>query len=405
MNKKISLGVAVAFMALTAAATFIITFNFSLNTFNAKLKSVHEKEEAYSRLAEIDNYVRNNYISQINEEALTNSTIRGYIAGLGDPYAQYYSPDEYARLQQRDAGILVGLGFEFDREESGYIRVISVMENTSAHEEGLAPGDVITAVNNTDVIAYENGYEEAVTFLRCDEGVKVKLHVKRSDEDGGTEFFTVDLTSRTIDIITVFSEIIDDNGYIVITSFNEKTPLQLEEAIFMLTERGAKSLIFDLRDNAGGLTEALRGSLEGIVGAGDIVTAYYRDTEKVIVATENPVKLRTPMVVIVNGNTSSSAELFAFALRDINGAQVVGVNSYGKGVMQAVHKLSTGGAVRITVATLQTEKSGDYNGIGIKPHFDVSLPSDVDLNNISREARLLFDTQLIKALEVADTIR
>jgi carboxyl-terminal processing protease len=225
------------------------------------------------------------------------------------------------------------------------------------------------------------------------------------DEDGVSEFVTLDVISETRDVITVRGEMFDDIGYIKITSFNEKTPQQLHAALAELTAQGATAVVFDLRNNGGGLVDALTESLEGIVGEGDIITAYYRNSEETVVAAENPEKLKLPVVVIVNGWTASSAELFALALRDMCGAQIVGSQSYGKGVMQTIYKLSNGGAVKITVATLQTEKSGDYNGTGIKPHFEVSLPLDVDINALEGDDRLLYDLQLTKALDVAVTIR
>ena len=118
-----------------------------------------------------------------------------------------------------------------------------------------------------------------------------------------------------------------------------------------------------------------------------------------------PTNVKMPMVVLVNANTASCSELFAFALRDEANAQIVGTATYGKGVMQYTHKLTGGAAVKITVATLQTKNSGDYNGIGIKPNFEVALPTEVDLSSITEDRQLIDDTQLIKAVEVVSTIK
>lgn len=405
MNKKISLGIAIGLMALVAAVTFIITYNYSLDVFNSKVKSVSEKESIYAKLSEMDKYVRANYINGIDEEMLTNSIMSGYASGLNDRYAKYYSAEEYAQQTQREAGVDIGFGFRWDKEKSGYIEITEITGNSSAEKAGLKVGDVITAVNNTDVIAYENGYDEAVTLFNCDEGTKIKLHIKRINREGVSEFFAVELLSEKTEIVSVTGRLIDNIAYVKITTFHEKTPSQFNNVLNQLISDGAEMVIFDLRDNLGGLTDALQKTLDSILGDCNVVTAHYRDTSEVVIHTTEAEQIKLPMVIIVNGNTASCSELFAFALRDEANAQIVGTSTYGKGVMQRTHKLSGGAAIKITVATLQTRNSGDYNEIGIKPNFEVSLPADVDLSNLSEEEQLEADTQLIKAIEVVSTIQ
>lgn len=405
MNKKISLGITIGLMALSAAVTFMITYNFSLNVFNSKVRSVSEREVIYAKLSEMDKYVRANFISDIDEDMLTNCIMSGYASGLNDRYAQYYSAEEYAQQTQKESGVTVGLGFSWDKEESGYVKITSVMANSSAERAGLVAGDVITAVNNTDVIAYEKGYDEAVSLFNCDEGIKVKLHIKRLNDEGISEFFPVEVVSEKTEIISVTGRLIDNIAYIKITTFNEKTPEQFGNTLNRLISSGAEMAVFDVRDNLGGLTLSLQSTLDCILGDCDVVTAYYKDSTETVVHTTEAEQIKMPMVVLVNGSTASCSELFAFALRDEANAQIVGTQSYGKGVMQKTHKLSGGAAIKITVATLQTKNSGDYNGTGIKPNFEVALPADVDLSTLSEEDQLLYDSQLTKAIEVVSTIR
>ena len=406
MNKKISLGIAIGLMALAAAVTFIITYNFSLNVFNSKVRNVSERESIYAKLSEMDSYVRANFYNVINEDMLTDNIMKGYIAGLDDRFAKYYTAEEYAKQLQKESGITIGFGFEWDKEESGYIKITAVTADGAADKAGITAGDIITAVNNTDVIAYENGYEEAVALFNCEEGTKIKLHIKRINSEGVSEFFSVDVTAEKSEIISVTGRIVEENiGYVKITTFHDKTAEQFKNTVNRLIGEGAESFIFDVRNNLGGLTNALEGTLDTILGDGDIVIAYYKDSSKVIVHTTEAEKIKMPMVVLVNANTASCAELFAFALRDEANAQIVGTETYGKGIMQNTHKLSGGAAVKITVATLQTKNSGDYNGVGIKPNFEVALPSEVDLATISDEQQLIDDTQLIKAIEVISTIK
>lgn len=404
MNRKIPLGIAIGLMALAAAVTFIITYNFSLDTFNSKVRSVSERESIYAQLSEMDKYVRSNFWGVINEDMLTNSIMTGYVTGLDDRFAKYYSAEEYVQQTQTESGITVGLGFSWEKEESGYIKVTEVTAGSSADQAGLVAGDVITAVNNTNVIAYENGYDEAVSLFKCNEGTKVKLHIKRVNEEGATEFPAIEVVSERMEIVSVTGRLIDNIAYIKITTFNEKTPDQFKNELGKLIGEGAEMLIFDIRNNPGGLTDSLQGTLDAILGDSDVVTAYYKDSSEVVVHTTEADQMRMPMAIIVNGNTASCAELFAFALRDEANAQIVGTTSYGKGVMQKTHKLTGGSAVRITVATLQTKNSGDYNGIGIKPNFEVALPAEVELSALSEDQQLVYDTQLLKAIEVVSTI-
>lgn len=405
MNKKIPLGIAIGLMALAAAVTFIITYNFSLDTFNSKVRSVSERESIYAQLSEMDKYVRANFWGTIDEDLLTNSIMTGYVTGLDDRFAKFYSAEEYVQQTQTESGITVGLGFSWEKEESGYIKVTEVTSGSSADQAGLVAGDVITAVNNTNVIAYENGYDEAVSLFNCDEGTKVKLHIKRINQEGATEFPAIEVVSERMEIVSVTGRLIDNIAYIKLTTFNEKTPDQFKNELDKLIGEGAEMLIFDIRNNLGGLTESLQGTLDAILGDCDVVTAYYKDSSEVVVHTTEAEQVRMPMAIIVNGNTASCSELFAFALRDEANAQIVGTTSYGKGVMQKTHKLTGGAAVRITVATLQTKNSGDYNGIGIKPNFEVALPPEVDLAALSEDQQLVYDTQLLKAIEVVSTIQ
>ena len=149
---------------------------------------------------------------------------------------------------------------------------------------------------------------------------------------------------------------------------------------------------------------ALGDSLNCIIGDCDVVKAKFSDREEYVVHTTEAEKISMPMAVIVNAGTASCGELFALALRDESNAQLVGTSTAGKGVMQYTHKLAGGAAVKLTVATVETKNSGDFNGTGVKPNFEVALPSDVDLETISEENRLTLDTQLIKAVEVVQTI-
>ena len=165
MSTKVSLGAAVGLMAVTAAVTFIITSNVTLDRFNQKIKSVSEKQEFYSKLSEIDTYSRTHYISEIDESKLIEGMVGGYISGIGDSYAEYLTAEQYAQELNEESGVSVGLGFNYEKENGGYIKITEVVPASSADDAGLMAGDIITAVNNTDVIAFAGDMTRQYLFL------------------------------------------------------------------------------------------------------------------------------------------------------------------------------------------------------------------------------------------------
>lgn len=402
MNRKISIGITIGLMAITAAITFIITSNVTLEMFNNKIKSVNEKQELYSKLSEIDTYSRIHYIGEIDETHLIEGMVSGYINGLGDSYAEYLSAEEYARRQKIATGINIGIGISYEKEASGYIKITEVMPEGSAYKAGLQAGDIITAVNNTDVIAFEGGYDEAVKAFSSEEGTRLKLYIKRTS-DGGSDFISYDVTIEKTEVISVSGRIIDNLGYIRISSFNDKTESQLKKKLDELISAGAQGLIFDLRSNSGGSIESLRSSLDHILGEGDIVKAEYADgTVKTLLSCTEAEEIKMPMSVIVNKGTQGTAELFALALEENADAHIIGKATAGMGLLRDAYTCSDGSVVLISTAVLTTNNGTYFDGTGVKPEFDVSLPEDVDINNISDEAAMLTDTQLIKA--VASTL-
>lgn len=392
MNKKISLGLAISLVAIASAVTFILTTTFSLDLFNSTVKNVKERAEIYNKLDELDGYVRNNYNGTIDEDRLLDAIADGYISGIDDKYARYYSVKEFQAEKLADAGASVGIGITVQKDESNYIKIVEVKENSPAEENNLMVGDVIVAVDDKDVLSV--GYAQALSAMAGEEGTVVKLTIRRDGVD--TQY---QLARRRMDIISVTGEMLEDNvGYIKITEFNSLTPDQFAAKVDELTGNGVREIIFDVRDNGGGLLSSVSEVLNYLLPAGDIATATYKDgTKNVIIQTTGEHEVNLPIVVLVNGNTASSAELFAAALRDSGKAQLVGTTTFGKGVMQRTFPCLDGSAVKMTVATYETAKTPCYDGIGLKPNFEVAATSEEDI---------LFagDRQLIKAIEIVKTM-
>ncbi|MBQ8961579.1 MAG: PDZ domain-containing protein [Ruminococcus sp.] len=382
MNKKISLGLALSLIAISVAVTFILTSFFSLQSFNSKVVDVNEKSKKYSSLQLMDTYVRDNFYGDINEGDLSDGILKGYISGLDDKYSRYLTADEYLSEQSDDSGELVGLGLTLAQDESGYIRISEILSDSPAAETGLIEGDLIIRIDGLDVI--DAGFDESVDAMRGTEGSNVTLTIRRDGIDTDYSF-----TRRAINVVSVSGEMLGGYiGYIKITGFKKNTPEQFIETLERLTTNGAKYLLFDLRDDPGGLVSALEECLDPLLPEGVVATAEYKDGHSETIVYSDASELDLPMVVLVNEKTASAAELFAAALKDFGKASIVGMQTFGKGVMQATTPFEGGGAIVLTVAEYKTAFSPSYNGVGVTPDYRVEN-EDPDI-----------DAQYSKAIEV-----
>lgn len=393
MNKKVSLGAAICFMAIAAAITFTITMSFAKNIFNSKIANVDERANVYEKLAEIDQIVRNNALEDIDEDALMNAIADGYMAGLNDDYAYYMDQDEYQNYQMDNAGELIGIGITVSLDESGYILVNDVTPDSPAAIAGIQAGDLIVRIDDTDVLSV--GYNEATAMVRGEEGTRVNITVRRNQEE-----LTLEAVRTKITTTSVSYRMIGENGYIKITGFDATTPDDFKAAVSDLQSQGATGLIFDVRNNPGGLLDGVAKVLDFLLPEGDIVsvTDSKGNTEVLYESDENSVDM--PMVVLVDGNTASAAELFSAALRDYNKAELVGVNTFGKGIMQTAYSLSDGSAINLTTHYYNPPSGVNFHGVGLKPDYEVNLTPDQQLSllELSDEE----DAQLQKAISVLD---
>ena len=393
MNKKVSLGAAICFMAIAAAITFTITMSFAKNIFNSKIANVDERANVYEKLAEIDQIVRNNALEDIDEDALMNAIADGYMAGLNDDYAYYMDQDEYQNYQMDNAGELIGIGITVSLDESGYILVNDVTPDSPAAVAGIQAGDLIVRIDDTDVLSV--GYNEATAMVRGEEGTRVNITVRRNQEE-----LTLEAVRTKITTTSVSYRMIGENGYIKITGFDATTPDDFKAAVSDLQSQGATGLIFDVRNNPGGLLDGVAKVLDFLLPEGDIVsvTDSKGNTEVLYESDENSVDM--PMVVLVDGNTASAAELFSASLRDYNKAELVGVNTFGKGIMQTAYSLSDGSAINLTTHYYNPPSGVNFHGVGLKPDYEVNLTPDqqLSLSELSDEE----DAQLQKAISVLD---
>ncbi|MBE6855228.1 MAG: S41 family peptidase [Ruminococcus sp.] len=370
MNKKISLGLAISLIAIACAITYILTTAFSLNIFNGKISEVTDMAAKYERLDALDAYVREHYYGEIDEEDLTNGILKGYVSGLNDPYASYMTPEEYQESMSDDKGVMTGIGISVIMDESGYMLITEITDNSPAASSELAIDDIIIAVDGADVL--EIGYVEAVSRIRGTAGTEVTLTIRRGGVDRDLTF-----VREEIELITVAGEMLNNHiAYIRIESFKEATVTQFNNIFNKLIDSGAEAILFDLRDNGGGLVSATEDCLDPLLPEGEVAYAMYNDGTSQVLVTSDAEECNLPMVVLVNENSASAAEMFASALRDFGKAQLCGTTTYGKGIMQSTIPLEDGGGLTITVAQYRTANSDCYHGVGLTPELVVESVDD-----------------------------
>ncbi len=365
MNKKISLGLALSLIAISIAVTFILTSFFSLQSYNHQVVDVNEKGKKYSSLQLLDTQVREKYYGEINEEILNEGIMKGYISGLEDGYSRFLSSDDYEIRKSENSGKTVGLGLTIAPDESGYLLITDILDESPASENGLQIGDIITFVDNTNV--KDIGFGASAEAMSGTEGSDISLVVRRDGIDKKYSF-----TRRAIEISTVTGDMLSGYvGYIKITDFKQNTPEQYVEVLERLTSNGAKSLLFDLRDNNDGLVDIMAECVNPLLPEGVVATAEYKDGHSETLVYSDESELDIPMLVLVNENTAGAAELFALALRDNAKAELVGTKTVGKGVLQQIMELSNGCAIELSVAEIKTPVTGIFNGTGITPDYPV----------------------------------
>lgn len=352
---------------------------------------VYQMQKKYGALAQLEHAVDQTYYKDVDENAVMESAMKGYVAGLDDPYSQYMTSDEYAAYQTSEAGQTIGIGVTVSQTEEGYLEIQDVNTDSPAKEAGLQKDDLIIKVDGDDVA--EMGYESAVNAVRGDPDTKVTLTIKRGDET-----FDQDVTRKSMEVTSAEGKMLDGKiGYITIRSFKENTPDQFQAIYDQLIADGAEALVFDLRDDGGGLVSALEKILDPLLPEGKIAIATYRDGTTETLVESDATECNLPMAVVVNENTASAAELFTASLQDFGKGTVVGTTTFGKGIMQVTRQMPSGGALTLTTATYQTTKGECYHGIGVKPDVEVEAgDTAIDYENPNPDT----DPQLKKAIEI-----
>lgn len=401
MSKKISLGVAATIAIIAMAVTFSLTMVVSMKMFNTTVSSVKNKERQYNKLSEIDRFVRAGEYFTIDEDTLNDRLAAGYMNGINDKYAVYYTAKEYSEKQSVEKGTLTGIGVAVVNDtSSGYARIIRLYDNSPAAEAGMQVGGFITAINDestrnitstarlTSKLLGEEGTTTTITYLTPDRQEQ-QLNLVHSN------YKTPSIYTRQM--------VADTCGYIRIDAFTSGTASEFKAAVDELLQQGANSLVFDLRDNTGENLNAALVAADYCVPSGEIAKQRDRDGNVTVLRMSDETEINVPIVCLVNGSTAGSAELFANALRKMAGATLVGTKTAGKGVVLSdAQSFSDGSAAYITVGLLLDNEDQTWNEEGLRPDIDAAL--SVDEQNAYYDYTLDTDPQISKAVNAATAL-
>lgn len=388
-NKEFKKGIAIG-----VAATLVVTGA----VFTSYQKVLFPKGNALSdvktvqKLNYLEELIDEEYLDEKDESSLREGLYAGLLAGLKDPYSIYYTAEQYKELNTSNEGSYVGIGAVLQKDDTGGAKIIQLYEGGPGEQAGLKKGDVIKAVDGADVTDKETS--DIASMVRDSEKASVTLTIQRENEEKTRD---VKVEIRDVEIQTVSHEMLSgDTGYIRISEFSEVTSEQYKKAFADLKDQGMKKLVVDLRDNPGGLLTAVCGVLRQILPEGLIVYTEDKNGKREEETCDGKNKLDMPLAVLVNGNSASASEIFAGAVKDYGIGTIVGITTYGKGVVQTIQPLTDGSAVKITIAKYFTPKGNDINKKGITPDVEAELSGDItDWTELTHKE----DTQLQTALK------
>ncbi len=310
--------------------------------------------------------VKTDYVEDVDDKTLLENAIRGMLSGL-DPHSSYLNPDEYQELKIGTTGKFGGLGIQVGMED-GFVKVISPIDDTPAFHAGLESGDLIIRLDDKSVKGMS--LNDAVKIMRGDPGTDITLTVIREGADKPLPFT---VTRDIISVNSVKSRILEpDYGYVRISNFQSKTARDLVTELSKLKETNEnelKGLVLDLRNNPGGVLSAAADVSDAFINKGKLVYTKGRIANSDFEFNAKPGDIMNglPIVVLINGGSASASEIVAGALQDHRRAVIMGSKSFGKGSVQTIQELRSGGAVKITTARYFTPNGRSIQGEGITP--------------------------------------
>ena len=337
-------------------------------------------------------FIESNFVQDVDRRNLIDGAINGMVNSLGDPHSVYLAPQLYSQLRAETSGSFGGIGVYMGFKNGG-VQVVNVIPDGPGQRAGLQAGDEILAVDGLPVTEISPG--EVALKIRGEIGTPVELLIHRE----GSEDMTYNLTRENIQVKTVAGKMIDDRlAYMKISNFSENTGDEFKKTLAELQRDGMKGLILDMRQNPGGVITSCVEVAQEIVPAGTVTSVIKRDGSKEVYTSDLPAA-KFPIVVLLDSNSASAAELLSGALQDTKAAIVVGETSYGKGSVQTLIPMAHNDGLKLTIARYYTPNGKCIDGLGISPDVEIKSPPtphplyDLNLDEAS-------DPQLSKAEEL-----
>ena len=379
----------------TAIVTFIITtvwiYGSATNSSTETAIGNATKSSSLSaKLSVIRNKIDQEYIGEIDENALIEGAIKGYVAGLGDEYTEYLPKTEMTSFTEDIEGEFVGIGVYITKDtENNQILVYGTIPDSPAEGAGLKTGDIITSVDGVEC----NGddYDTITNSIKGKEGTKVNIGILRNGEE-----LNFEIERKTVEVKHVTSQKLENNiGYISIASFEGDVSTQFENAYNDLANQGITSLIIDIRNNGGGIVDEAIDIAEMMTDKGQtLLIESDKNGDEEVITSEKDKTITMPIVLLVNEYSASASEILAGILKEnVEKATLIGNTTYGKGVIQTLYPLTDGSGIKITTNEYFTPNHNKINKIGVEPDIkidDYLYTGTFDLEN---------DTQLKKAIE------
>lgn len=399
----------VMLVVLTATITFMLTTMVMYNKFSTSYGSLGDKgtttgttttsyTDLVKTLETFKAMIKQKYIGEVDEEQMIEGAIKGFVEGLGDPYTEYLPKEEMAEFTEETSGQYVGIGVYLTNDKTtNTILVVGIMNGSPALDAGMQAGDIIEKVN--DVTYTGETMDDAIKVLKGEEGTSAKVTVLR---DGKKIDLTV--TRKKITVEHVSSKMVEDNiAYLQVDSFDSGVAESFKNKITDIKNQGAKGIIIDLRSNGGGIVDEATGIADLFLKKGEtiLITKSKIANEQLTVSKNDAIITDIPVVILVNEGTASASEILAGALKDkYPNTTIVGMQTYGKGVIQTLYSLSDGSGLKITTEEYYTPNHNKINKEGITPDVEVDLTKN---SEGKYETEFDKDAQVKKAIETIKT--
>lgn len=332
----------------------------------------YDEYRKLKKVSELKKDIEELYYKETESDSLVEGAIRGMFDSLDDKYSYYISEDELKRKKNNEQGILIGIGVSIKILADGKIKIISVDESGTAKDSGIVAGDIILEID--DIVLTPESVSEAVGIIGRDnrefiifgDYPSVNLLIMRGDET-----ISMDVERKKMSDRALSYEIIDNIGYIKIDRFIKNTPDYFKEALVYFNENKTEKIILDLRDNPGGLLESLVESSGYLTGKQTILSIRERSGKETKYVSENDRIFKGDICILINENSASAAEAMTLALREHIGAKVVGVKSFGKGIVQTTYNLPDGTGYKLTTSEYFSPKGKSIHLKGVIPDYQI----------------------------------